>query len=210
MNLNEFNSFSLHDAVHFHEELNPELFQGDKLIPEVREQLLLIAEDFMIHLGINDVDIEDVTLSGSNAAYSYTKHSDIDLHILVDMSKFNDDPVYREFFDAKKTIYNDTHSITIGGIDVELYVQDTNEPVISLGEYSILRDSWIKLPRKRKEYSTIRSFPDQVSDTDSWNVSYRKKHFNIPCFKKQLSLKNGCPLGSTDNKTKIGINSIKC
>ena len=52
MNLNEFNSFSLHDAVHFHEELNPELFQGDKLIPQVREQLLLIAEDFMIHLDV--------------------------------------------------------------------------------------------------------------------------------------------------------------
>ena len=171
MNLNEFNSFSLHDAVHFHEELNPELFQGDKLIPEVREQLLLIAEDFMIHLGINDVDIEDVTLSGSNAAYSYTKHSDIDLHILVDMSKFNDDPVYREFFDAKKTIYNDTHSITIGGIDVELYVQDTNEPVISLGEYSILRDSWIKLPRKRKAHIS------QVATKNKYRKLYKLSEF---------------------------------
>jgi hypothetical protein len=152
MNLLEFDSFSLHDAVHFHDELNPELFNGDNLKPEVRDQLLLIAQDFVDHLGINDIEVEDITLSGSNAAYSYTKHSDIDLHILVDMSKFNDDPVYREFFDAKKTIYNDTHSITIGGIDVELYVQDTNQPVISLGEYSILRDSWIKLPRKRKAH----------------------------------------------------------
>lgn len=152
MNLLEFDSFSLHDAVYFHDELNPELFFGDKLKSEVRDQLLLIAEDFMVHLGINNIDIQDITLSGSNAAYSYTKHSDLDLHILVDMSKFNDDPVYREFFDAKKTIYNDSHSITIGGIDVELYIQDSNEPVISLGEYSILRDSWIKLPRKRKAH----------------------------------------------------------
>lgn len=152
MNLLEFDSFSLHDAVYFHDELNPELFFGDKLKPEVRDQLLLITEDFMVHLGINNIDIEDITLSGSNAAYSYTKHSDIDLHILVDMNKFNNDPVYREFFDAKKTIYNDTHSITISGIDVELYIQDSNEPVISLGEYSILRDSWIKLPRKRKAH----------------------------------------------------------
>jgi len=152
MNLLEFDSFSLLDAIHFHEELNPELFNGDRLKPQVHDQLLLIAQDFVDHLGINDIEVQDITLSGSNAAYSYTKHSDIDLHILVDMSKFNNDPVYREFFDAKKTIYNDTHSITIGGIDVELYVQDSNEPVISLGEYSILRDSWIKLPRKRKAH----------------------------------------------------------
>jgi hypothetical protein len=152
MQLNEFDSFSLNDAIYFHDNLNPELFLGDKLKPEVRDQLLLISEDFMVHLGISNVNIQDITLSGSNAAYSYTKHSDIDLHILVDMSKFNDDPVYREFFDAKKTIYNDTHSITISGIDVELYVQDTNQPVISLGEYSILRDSWIKLPRQRRAH----------------------------------------------------------
>lgn len=152
MNFNELDSFSLHDAVRFHDELNPELFAGDRLKPQVHDQLLLIAQDFVDHLGINDLEVQDITLSGSNAAYSYTKHSDIDLHILVDMNKFNDDPVYREFFDAKKTIYNDTHSITIGGIDVELYVQDSNEPVISLGEYSILRDSWIKLPRQRKAH----------------------------------------------------------
>lgn len=152
MQLNEFDSFSLNDAIHFHDELNPELFFGDKLKPEVRDQLLLISEDFMVHLGITNLGIQDITLSGSNAAYSYTKHSDLDLHILVDMTKFNDDPVYREFFDAKKNIYNDSHSITINGIDVELYIQDVNEPVISLGEYSILRDSWIKLPRKRKAH----------------------------------------------------------
>ena len=102
---------------------------------------------------------------------SYTKHSDIDLHILVDMSKFNDDPVYREFFDAKKTIYNDTHSITIGGIDVELYVQDTNEPVISLGEYSILRDSWIKLPRKRKAHIS------QVATKNKYRKLYKLSEF---------------------------------
>jgi hypothetical protein len=167
MNLLEFDSFSLHDAVHFHDELNPELFNGDNLKPEVRDQLLLIAQDFVDHLGINDIEVQDITLSGSNAAYSYTKHSDIDLHILVDMSKFNDDPVYREFFDAKKTIYNDTHSITIGGIDVELYVQDTNQPVISLGEYSILRDSWIKLPRKRKAHIS------QVATKNKYHKLYK-------------------------------------
>ena len=60
MNLNEFNSFSLHDAVHFHDELNPELFNGDNLKPEVRDQLLLIAHDFVDHLGINDIEVQSI------------------------------------------------------------------------------------------------------------------------------------------------------
>ena len=117
---------------------------------DVRQKLLIIAEDFVEHLGISDLDVADITISGSNAAYTYTAHSDIDLHILVDMQGFEDDDVYRELFDAKKTVYNDQHDIMINGYEVELYVQDSNLPVISLGEYSVLNDRWIKLPRKRK------------------------------------------------------------
>jgi hypothetical protein len=150
MQLNELAKFKLSDAIYFHNKLNPVIFDGDKLKDDVRIQLLNIAEDFIDHLGINNLHISDITLSGSNAAYSYTRHSDIDLHILVDMNKFNDDDVYRELFDAKKTVYNDTHDIKIDGYEVELYVQDTNQPVISLGEYSILHNSWIRLPRKRR------------------------------------------------------------
>ena len=150
MNLKEFDSFSLSDAIHFHDHLNPVIFDGDNMNHEVRERLLLIAQDFIDHLGIHHLDVDDITLSGSNAAYTYTSHSDIDVHILVDMDKINCDDVYREFFNAKKIIYNDTHDIKIHGYDVELYVQDSNEPVISLGEYSIQDDKWIRLPRKRK------------------------------------------------------------
>lgn len=138
------------DAVRFHEHLNPAIFNGDQMKENVREQLLLIASDFIEHLGLPDLAIQDITISGSNAAYSYTNLSDIDLHLLVDMNQFNEDDVYRELFDAKKTVYNDNHNILIDGYEVELYVQDSNEPVISLGEYSVMNDKWLKLPRKRK------------------------------------------------------------
>ena len=150
MNLKELSTFKLHDAIFFHDELNPVIFLGDRMRSEVRQQLMIIAEDFVDHLGIEHLAIEDVTLSGSNASYTYTKHSDIDLHILVDMKKLNDDAVYRELFDAKKTLYNDTHDITIGGYEVELYVQDSNQPVVSLGEYSVMNDSWLRLPKKSR------------------------------------------------------------
>jgi len=150
MNLKELNSFKLSDAVTFHDKLNPKLWNGTKLRPEVREQLLKIAEDFLSELGVNDLDVKDITISGSNAAFSYTKHSDLDLHILVDMGNLPVDEVYRELFTAKKTIYNDTHDITIHKIPVELYVQDSRQPVVSLGEYSVMNDQWIKIPTKRR------------------------------------------------------------
>ena len=150
MNLKELDSFKLSDAITFHDTLNPKLWNGTKLRPEVKKQLMLIAQDFLTELGIHDLDVKDITVSGSNAAYSYTEHSDLDLHILVDMSDMDNDSIYKELFDAKKRIYNDSHDITIYGVPVELYVQDAREPVVSLGEYSILNDEWIRIPTKRR------------------------------------------------------------
>ena len=150
MNLKELDSFSISDAVSFHDKLNPKLWNNTRLRPEVKQQLLIIAEDFLEELGINGLDVADMTISGSNAAFSYTPNSDLDLHILVDMSKLPNNEVYRELFTAKKSLYNDSHDIKIHGIPVELYVQDAREPVVSLGEYSLKNDNWLKIPSKRR------------------------------------------------------------
>lgn len=150
MNSKELNSFRLSDAVTFHNELNPKLFRGQNLQPNIDKQLTEIANDFLEELGISGLIVNDITISGSNAAYSYTDHSDLDLHILVDMSKLPNDEVYRELFDAKKTIYNDSHNIFLNKIPVELYIQDSNQSVTSVGEYSVLHNKWIKIPSKRR------------------------------------------------------------
>ena len=150
MDLKELHSFKLSDAVTFHNNLNPKLFRGQHLQSDVELQLNTIAKDFLQEMGIHDLDVRDITISGSNAAYSYTDHSDLDLHILVNMKDLPDDEVYRELFQAKKDLYNDSHDITIHGIPVELYIQDAAEPVTSLGEYSIKDKKWLRLPTKRR------------------------------------------------------------
>ena len=151
MDIKELTDFKLSDAIKFHNTLNPAIWtEKGKLDPEVKDQLMLIAKDFLAELGIGSLKVEDITISGSNAAYSYTPHSDLDLHILVDFKKLSHDEVYQELFKAKKTLYNDTHDIKVRGVPVELYVQDSNEPVESLGEYSILKNDWIKIPKKGK------------------------------------------------------------
>jgi hypothetical protein len=148
MNINDLAKFNLSDAIMLHDELNPLLFDDTKLDPQVRSQLLVIAQDFIDHLGVKDIEVEDIIIAGSNAAYSYTYHSDIDLHIIVDLSRLENDDVYRELFTAKKNIYNDNHDILIHGAEVELYVESTVEPVKSLGVYSVLKDKWLKFPSR--------------------------------------------------------------
>jgi len=148
MNILELDSYNLDDAVKFNDHLNPRLWDSSEhLKPEVRDQLLKIADDFREFLGVADLDLQDITVSGSNAAYTYTPNSDIDLHLVVAMP---DDEVYRELFDAKKFQYNEQHNITIGGYDVELYVQDAEQPHISQGIYSVVNNDWVQVPRRIK------------------------------------------------------------
>ena len=80
MNILELDSYNLADAVKFNEQLNPRIWQGNKMRPQVRAKLLQIAEDFKQSLGLSDLNVKDITLSGRNASYTYTPHSDIDLH----------------------------------------------------------------------------------------------------------------------------------
>ena len=151
MNIQELDSYNLGDAVKFNKKLNPRLWGKDEhLLPEVRDHLLKIADDFREFLGVTDLQLKDITISGSNAAYTYTPHSDIDLHLVVDLPEADGSEVYRELFDAKKYQYNDMHHIKIGGYDIEVYVQDANKPHRSQGIYSILNNRWVDVPKRRK------------------------------------------------------------
>ena len=165
MNIHELDSYNLGDAVRFHRRLNPRIWGRDEhLLPEVRDKLLAIADDFQEFLGVEDLNVEDITISGSNAAYSYTKNSDIDLHLVVAMP---DNPVYQELFNAKKYQYNDEHNIKIGGADVELYVQPADQPHISQGIYSVKNSDWISIPQRKRARIDDACVRDKVADLDA-------------------------------------------
>jgi predicted nucleotidyltransferase len=169
--------FSLDQAVVFHDELNPKIFSGDTMKPEIRDGLLKIAEHFADFIGV-ELDIVDITISGSNAAFSYTPESDIDLHIVV---KVPDDEAYKHLLDAKKNVYNAEHDILVKGIDVELYAQNSEEEHHSLGIYSVLNDEWVDEPKKQEitidsedvqsKYKNYRDRIDVVLDQDRLTVA---------------------------------------
>jgi len=150
MNILELEKFKIEDAINFHDEYNPLLFDGDKLKPVIRNQLKIITDDFIEYMGIPDLAVEDVIITGSNVAFTYTPHSDIDLHLLVDFSALPNSDVYKELFNSKKSFYNDTYEITIRDIPVEVYVQDTAQSHTSLGEYSLYNDMFTRIPTKKR------------------------------------------------------------
>jgi hypothetical protein len=125
-----------------------------KMRDDVKKRLLEISDNFIDSLGV-EFFIHDIVLTGSLSNYNWSEYSDVDLHIIIDYSdiKNNDGSetfmnIIKEFFDAKKNIWNEKHDIKIKGFDVELYVQDVNEPHISSGVYSVLNDEWVIEPKK--------------------------------------------------------------
>ena len=133
--------------------LSNQIFEGDKgkflMRDDIKIALLKISDDFIESLGV-EFFIHDIVLTGSLANYNWSNFSDVDLHIVIDYkeSKYNSE-ILKEFFDAKKNIWNEKHNIVIKGYDVELYVQDVNEEHVSSGVYSILHNKWIIEPEQK-------------------------------------------------------------
>ena len=74
------------------ETLEPNFWPMDKrLRPSIREKLIEIAQDFYESLEI-DAELKDITFTGSLANYNWSKHSDIDLHLIVDYTEVDADP----------------------------------------------------------------------------------------------------------------------
>jgi len=138
------------EAIGAHDELNHKLFVDDRLMPEVRIQLRKIADQFIRFVAV-PLDVKDIVFTGSNASYHYTDHSDIDLHVVVKLKGGASMRAYmRQLFDAKKSLWNQMHNITIRGFEVELYIEPTEEPAVSSGVYSIQNDKWVKHPTNQK------------------------------------------------------------
>ena len=126
------------------DELNPKIWVGDKLNPEVRGKLIRIARAFEEFVGI-DLDIVDYTITGSNANYTWTDYSDLDLHLVIPGTPSDEQ---RELFNAKKALWGEQHVITIKSLPVECYVQGQDEPHHSTGVYSLVKQQWIVEPQR--------------------------------------------------------------
>jgi predicted nucleotidyltransferase len=133
-------------TLKYHKKLCPVAFDGDVMRPEVRSRLLKIANIFIDSLSVDEFDAIDIVLTGSLANYNWTRFSDFDLHVITDYDQLECDRIAEEFFLAKKKIWNDAYDITIGGHEVEMYVEDQSEPPVSSGVYSILENKWVKKP----------------------------------------------------------------
>ena len=123
------------------------IWNGDVMNSNVRIALLKNALAFIKYLEMEDVKFKDIILTGSLANYNWTESSDLDVHLLLDFSNVSGDEEFlADYFKTKKSLWNERMPIKVKNHDVEMYVQNINEPHTSTGVYSILKNKWITKP----------------------------------------------------------------
>jgi pyrimidine deaminase RibD-like protein/predicted nucleotidyltransferase len=150
--------------VAYNETLCPAAWDGETMRPEVREKLLQIAEVFVGYLDIPDFEVLDIVLTGSLANYNWTRHSDFDIHVITRYADLQCDDIAEAFYRAKKQIWNDAHDITVYGHEVELYVEDVNEPPVSAGVFSLKDNRWLSLPEYKQPKISTGAVNHKVQD----------------------------------------------
>lgn len=161
-----------------------DLVDGQYVIKKnIRQRLLIIADDFFDSLDLDFVDIQDVIFTGSLANYNWSNFSDIDLHIVLDFADVDkNEEIVKGYFNSKKSVWNDEHDIKIKGYDVEIYVQDIKEKHYSTGVYSLLHNKWLIKPSKDQKIKDSGMIKTKASDymnlIDSLDSFYEKGYYN--------------------------------
>jgi len=163
-------------------DLQPKLWKNSThLYPGVKAALMEIVDEFVENLGL-DIDIADIIVTGSIANYNWSKFSDIDVHILVDFDDINTDhDLVKRFFDAVRSNWNKLHDIRVKGHEVELYVQDINEPHISTGVYSLPDEKWLVTPKKIEpqidKVTALKKMKSLAREVDKLSAIYDNRQY---------------------------------
>ncbi len=153
-------------SLQYHDELNPKLWNGNKLKSEVRVKLLKFADTWADYASIPKNLIQDIIMVGGNVNYNYTDKSDIDVHLIIDRNKLGERKLVDDYLQSKKVLWTLTHNIKVYGYSLEPYAQD---PVTSYpkgqGVFSLKNNKWIVEPVKGNyNFNADKNLKKKVSD----------------------------------------------
>tara|TARA_R100001510_G_C7655122_1_gene214084 strand:+ start:2010 stop:2819 length:810 start_codon:yes stop_codon:yes gene_type:complete len=129
------------------DKLFPKFWKNNSLNPIVNRKLMLIADEIIKSLNFLNQEVEDVVITGSIASYNWHEMSDIDLHIMLDFNKIDDNfDLVKRMLDQTRINWNKKHDIRIAGKEVELYFQHYTEPHEANGIWSLSLEKWLAEP----------------------------------------------------------------
>jgi hypothetical protein len=131
-------------TLQYHDFLNKKIWESDQPVKGIKEYLIKHSYEFARYSGIPKEKIKDIVMTGGNANFNYTKYSDIDVHLLCDITEKKEDSLY-----TKKAEWTKEHpEIKFAGYPVEYYIQADKEHFPDgQGVYSLLQNKWLIVPK---------------------------------------------------------------
>jgi predicted nucleotidyltransferase len=131
--------------------LDPTFFDAsNNLLPGPRKVMLDVLAEVFEKLKAKGQSFEPtgMILTGSLVSVNYDAASDVDLHVLVDFSKFDDPELMSAFLSEFARNFNG--KINLRNRNLELYFQDDSEPHVTPGIYDVKNDTWLMPPTGEK------------------------------------------------------------
>ena len=133
--------------------LDPRLWDGDKLRPDVRARALEIVTDLFADLKMPDLAIKNVEIRGSTVSYEYDDSADLSVRVFLDTSNYKGDvkqlnallKIYTDYLEA---VYEGNLLLRGVPLEPQFYAlkSPSQEPQVGIGHYSLTDDAWMEHP----------------------------------------------------------------
>ena len=133
--------------------LDPRLWDGDKLRPDVRTRALEIVTDLFADLKMPDLTIKNVEIRGSTVSYEYDDSADLSVRVFLDTSNYKGDvkqlnALLKTYTDYLEAVYEGNLLLRGVPLEPQFYAlkSPSQEPQVGIGHYSLTDDTWMEHP----------------------------------------------------------------
>ena len=133
--------------------LDPRLWDGDKLRPDVRTRALEIVTDLFADLKMPDLTIKNVEIRGSTVSYEYDDNADLSVRVFLDTSNYRGDvkqlnALLKTYTDYLEAVYEGNLLLRGVPLEPQFYAvkSPSQEPQAGIGHYSLTDDAWMEHP----------------------------------------------------------------
>ncbi len=212
----------------FPTELDPRLWDGTDLKPEIRTRSLKVVDRIVRTSGIPGLTVDGVELFGSDASYEYDDASDFGIHVFTHSADLSP----KDLDDVLGLLNDDVERrqeghITFNGIVVEVTFHgergETYRPVPGIGQYSLTESRWIERPvQQPSRFDTSRMASDMKTFIGKYNAlvsDYTRDKTGFACSRfadldeelsdyRNAGFANGSGSRSTENLTYRALRRI--
>ncbi|AEV75142.1 hypothetical protein MycrhN_4656 [Mycolicibacterium rhodesiae NBB3] len=141
----------------FPTELDPRIFTGAQMKPDLHDATLRIVDRIITDTGIKGLTVTGVELYGSNASYEYDDTSDFGVHVFFT----SDSMTSQELAPIPRLLNDDVERRQEGhvrfyGIPVEVSFHaergEGYQPQPGVGQYSITDRRWVTMPTRQPDH----------------------------------------------------------